>query len=61
MYGTGSKPLIAGVTSELEAVFLKNQQYWEINNLEVTNSSPLPFDRDWQNPAGPAERRLYFE
>ncbi|KHF29274.1 hypothetical protein CM49_06570 [Paenibacillus sp. P1XP2] len=52
MYGTGSKPLIAGVTSELEAVFLKNQQYWEINNLEVTNSSPLPFDRDWQNPRG---------
>ncbi|EHB57560.1 MULTISPECIES: discoidin domain-containing protein [Paenibacillus] len=52
MYGTGSKPLIAGVTTELEAVFLKNQQYWEINNLEVTNSSPLPFDRDWENPRG---------
>ncbi|OZB98360.1 Ig-like domain-containing protein [Paenibacillus sp. XY044] len=51
-YGEGSKPLIAGVTSELEAVFLKNQQYWEINNLEVTNRSPLPFDRDWQNPRG---------
>ncbi|WP_236575879.1 discoidin domain-containing protein [Paenibacillus sp. USDA918EY] len=52
MYGSGGKPLIAGVTSELEAVFLKNQQYWEINNLEVTNRSPLPFDRDWQNPRG---------
>jgi len=51
-YGTGSKPLIAGVMSELEAVFLKNQQYWEINNLEVTNRSPLPFDRDWENPRG---------
>ncbi|WP_145134446.1 Ig-like domain-containing protein [Paenibacillus sp. Y412MC10] len=51
-YGEGSKPLIAGVTSELEAVFLKNQQYWEISNLEVTNSSPLPFDRDWENPRG---------
>ncbi|MFB9327972.1 S-layer homology domain-containing protein [Paenibacillus aurantiacus] len=51
-YGTGSKPLIAGVTSELEAIFLKNQQYWEINNLEVTNRSPLPFDRDWENPRG---------
>lgn len=52
MYGSGSKPLIAGITSELEAVFLKNQEYWEINNLEVTNSSPLPFDRDWENPRG---------
>ncbi|MFB9327971.1 hypothetical protein ACFFSY_18755 [Paenibacillus aurantiacus] len=51
-YGTGSKPLIAGVTSELEAVFLKNQEYWEINNLEVTNRSPLPFDRNWENPRG---------
>ncbi|MEK0317235.1 hypothetical protein [Cohnella sp. 56] len=51
-YGTGSKPLIAGVTSELEAVYLRNQQYWEINNLEVTNRSSLPFDRDWQNARG---------
>uniref|UniRef100_UPI0037C61042 discoidin domain-containing protein n=1 Tax=Paenibacillus vietnamensis TaxID=2590547 RepID=UPI0037C61042 len=51
-YGSGSKPLIAGVTSELEAVFLKNQEYWEISNLEITNRSPLPFDRDWQNPRG---------
>lgn len=51
-YGSGSKPLIAGVTSELEAVFLKNQEYWEINNLEVTNRSSLPFSRDWQNPRG---------
>ncbi len=52
MYGTGNKPLIAGVTSEMEAIFLKNQEYWEINNLEVTNTSPLPFDRNWKNPRG---------
>ncbi len=52
MYGSGSKPLIAGVTSELEAVYLKNQEYWEINNLEITNRSTLPFDRNWQNPRG---------
>ncbi|WP_179223852.1 right-handed parallel beta-helix repeat-containing protein [Paenibacillus tyrfis] len=54
-YGTGNKPLIAGVTSELQTVFLKNQEYWEINNLEVTNPSTLPFSRDWKGARG--ERR----
>lgn len=54
-YGSGGKPLIAGVTSELQTVFLKNQQYWEINNLEVTNPSPEPFSRDWKGARG--ERR----
>lgn len=52
MYGEGSNPLIAGVTSELHTVFLKNQQYWEINNLEVTNPSPEPFTRDWKGKRG---------
>lgn len=47
-----NKPLIAGVTSVMEAVYLSNQEYWEINNLEVTNSSPLPFDRNWENERG---------
>lgn len=55
MYGAGKKPLIAGVTSELQTVFLKNQQYWEINNLEVTNPSAEPFSRDWKGARG--ERR----
>lgn len=55
MYGTGSKPLIAGVTSELQTVFLKNQEYWEISNLEVTNPSSEPFTRDWKGKRG--ERR----
>ncbi|MBP1962787.1 Ig-like domain-containing protein [Paenibacillus aceris] len=49
-YGTGSKPLINGkgnnfdntiynstTTYNTGAVFLKNQEYWELNNLEVTN------------------------
>ncbi|WP_233146912.1 right-handed parallel beta-helix repeat-containing protein [Paenibacillus selenitireducens] len=54
-YGTGNKPLIAGVTSELSTVFLKNQEYWEINNLEVTNPSSEPFTRDWKGARG--ERR----
>jgi len=46
-YGTGAKPLINNnlvynVTldgnANSTAVFLYNQQYWEINNLEVTNN-----------------------
>ncbi|NQX68717.1 hypothetical protein HQN90_21565 [Paenibacillus alba] len=49
-YGTGSKPIINGggltfsqtIANSTTAyntgtVFLRNQQYWEINNLEVTN------------------------
>jgi len=34
-YGTGPQPVINGGTSE-EAVKLFDQQYWEINNLEIT-------------------------
>ncbi|MCM3042065.1 hypothetical protein M3201_20515 [Paenibacillus motobuensis] len=39
LYGSGSKPLIAGVVTELQTVFLKNQQYWGINaaNLKWGN------------------------
>ncbi|WP_242403677.1 hypothetical protein [Paenibacillus pini] len=55
MYGTGNKPLITGVKSELSTVLLKNQEYWEINNLEVTNPSSDPFTRDWKGARG--ERR----
>jgi len=55
MYGTGNKPLITGVTSELQTVFLKNQEYWEISNLEITNPSSEPFTRDWKGARG--ERR----
>jgi hypothetical protein len=36
-YGTGSKPVINGNGVE-SAVYLYNQEYWEINNLEVTNN-----------------------
>ncbi|GFZ98346.1 hypothetical protein GCM10008018_50750 [Paenibacillus marchantiophytorum] len=52
-YGTGSKPIINGGGSTFAqtiansttayntgTVFLRNQQYWEINNLEVTNYNP---------------------
>jgi hypothetical protein len=36
-YGTGAKPKFAAGTSDLNAVSFVNQQYWELNNLEVTN------------------------
>lgn len=37
-YGTGNAPLINGNGNEA-AVYLYNQQYWEIKNLEITNSN----------------------
>lgn len=45
-YGTGSKPLIDGdgMTGK-GVVYLYNQSYWEINNLEITNDSDKPGDR----------------
>jgi len=47
IYGSGALPIINGDGIEMEAVRLFNQEYWEINNLEVTNT----------NPAGPGEIR----
>ncbi|MGV3642327.1 MAG: hypothetical protein ACO1NZ_17520 [Adhaeribacter sp.] len=45
-YGEGSKPLIDGNGLEGKGVLsLYNQQYWEINNLELVNDSALPGDR----------------
>jgi hypothetical protein len=41
MYGKGSKPVVHGPgTNGSAAVLLKDQSYWEINNLEVTNTQP---------------------
>jgi hypothetical protein len=37
-YGTGALPVIDGGNAE-EAVKLFNQQYWEINNLEITGGN----------------------
>ncbi len=37
-YGTGNRPVIAGAGAS-DTVSLFNQQYWEINNLEITNSA----------------------
>ncbi|MFJ9244973.1 LamG-like jellyroll fold domain-containing protein [Streptomyces sp. NPDC101776] len=37
-YGTGSAPIIAGGGASA-AVYLDNQQYWTIQNLEITNTT----------------------
>ncbi|OUS76058.1 hypothetical protein B1748_14705 [Paenibacillus sp. MY03] len=37
-YGEGNKPVIHGAGQYQETVKLYNQQYWEINNLELTNT-----------------------
>lgn len=37
-YGTGAQPIISGGSAE-EALKLFNQQYWEINNLEITGGN----------------------
>lgn len=41
MYGKGDKPKIHGPgTNGSAAVLIKDESYWEINNLEVTNRQP---------------------
>jgi len=40
MYGGGVKPVINGAGRVTDAVLLKNQEYWEIVNLEITNAGP---------------------
>lgn len=45
-YGIGSKPLIDGNgLTGTGVVYLYNQQYWEINNLEVVNDAATGADR----------------
>jgi hypothetical protein len=44
-YGSGALPLIQGNGATGGAVSLNNQSYWEINNLEVTNSASSAGDR----------------
>jgi hypothetical protein len=43
-YGSGAKPRIAAGAGDLDAVLLLNLQYWEVNNLEVTNTQSGPGD-----------------
>jgi len=45
MYGGGVKPVINGDGLFEDAVLLKNQEYWEIENLEITNNAPQRAER----------------
>ena len=38
LYGEGGKPLIAAEGRHSEALLLENQDHWEVNNLEITNT-----------------------
>ena len=42
MYGGGVRPVIQGSGLAEDAVLLKNQEYWEIQNLEITNTGSTP-------------------
>jgi hypothetical protein len=45
-YGEGALPVIDGAGSAGDGViWLYNQQYWEIENLEITNDAPTGADR----------------
>ena len=46
LYGTGPKPIInANGATGNGAVYLCNQEYWEINNLEIMNDAATGGDR----------------
>jgi Right handed beta helix region len=40
MFGQGEKPLIAAQGNFHEALLLKNQEYWEVGNLQFSNMGP---------------------
>jgi hypothetical protein len=44
-YGGDVLPVINGSGLAEDAVLLKNQEYWEIRNLEITNTGPIPGKR----------------
>jgi len=41
-YGGDAKPIINGSGLAEDTVLLKNQEYWEIRNLEITNTGSTP-------------------
>jgi len=43
-YGSGAKPIIAGGGAP-DGILLNNVQYWEVRNLEVTNTGPTSSNR----------------
>ena len=51
-YGTGSAPIING-GSNIQAVLLNNQSYWEINNLEIIGGVNFGINVTGNIPAAP--------
>lgn len=51
-YGAGPKPVIHANAAHEAAVQLVNQEYWEINNLEITNARDLARPADVGNHVG---------
>ena len=45
-YGVGGKPRIDGKGQHPDTVLLENVEYWEVNNLEITNQGPTR--QDWR-------------
>ncbi len=44
-YGSGAKPLIHADGKFEDALLLRNQEYWEVQDLELTNSAPIKATR----------------
>jgi hypothetical protein len=44
-YGGDAKPVINGAGLAEDAILLKNQEYWEVRNLEITNTGSTPGTR----------------
>jgi len=40
MFGRGNKPRIDGEGNVLDTLLLENVEYWQVNNLEITNLGP---------------------
>ncbi|MEV6520979.1 carbohydrate binding domain-containing protein [Longispora sp. NPDC051575] len=46
-YGTGTaRPVVAAAGTAYAAFYLRNQQYWEIRDLELTNDAPTAAERN---------------
>ncbi|MCK5370519.1 MAG: hypothetical protein KAQ62_18280, partial [Cyclobacteriaceae bacterium] len=46
-YGKGNKPMIEAEGNYSEALLLKNVEYWEVQNLELTNNGPYREETRW--------------
>ena len=63
-YGEGADPYIKGNVKAGAAVYLYNQEYWEINHLEITNTSDVKGDRQgicFENKDAGTLRHIYIK